>query len=63
MAKGNRWIMWIGGDSRILHVPSGGSTGTVTLCGLTAQLTGPYGVTLPAGTFTHCGRCRSLLGE
>lgn len=63
MAGRTRWVMWTGGNSKVLHAQPNGRTTRMTVCGLEAQITGTYGISLPAGSYSHCGRCRSLLGE
>lgn len=61
MAKA-KWLMWIGPSSTILHATQERSE-IVTACGLRAQLTGPHGIPLPPGKYTHCNACRRLVGD
>lgn len=63
MSRRTRWVMWTGGGSRELHAQRDGRTHIMTTCGIQAQLTGTYGISLPAGSYEHCGRCRVILGE
>lgn len=56
-----QWIIWCGGDLRVLHAARKGSVQDMGVCGATGMVVGR--VTLPSGTFTHCARCRAMLGE